>query len=475
MTVPLCIDCDGTLLRTDLLHEAVLRVLKRRPWLLFAMLRWWLAGKAVFKAEVARLAPLDPATLPYREEVLRLAEAARAGGRPVVLATAAHGTHADAVAAHLAGFDAVLATGTGGNLAARAKAEALVARYGHAGFDYVGDSRADLAVWGAARRGYVVAETGPLRRAFRRQGLTVEPLGTRPGRARALLKALRPHQWIKNCLVFLPPLAGHQFAPAVIADALLAFVAFSLGASAVYLLNDLLDIDADRRHPRKRLRPFASGALPVATGLVAVPVLLAASIGLAIATGPLFLAVLVLYGVLTTLYSFKLKQQVMVDVMLLALLYTMRIAGGAAATHVVPSFWLMAFSTFLFFSLALVKRYSELLPLLGRGDGAVAGRGYLASDLPVLMAAGVASGMSAVMVLAFYVDSDATRAMYPSAQAILLAPVLLLYWMARLWMKTHRGEVHDDPVVFAARDWQTLLIVAVMGVLFLLAGSRLLV
>lgn len=470
--IALCVDCDGTLVRTDLFHEALVRVLKRRPLLIFPMIGWLLAGRASFKAKIAALAPLEALDLPLRDEVMALIGQARADGRPIVLATAADRSHAEALAGHLGVFDLVLATGADGNFAAHVKASALRETFGAKGFDYIGDSRADLLVWAQARKAYVVG--GKVAGRIRRSGLDVERIDQGgSGSGRALVKALRPHQWLKNLLVFVPAAAGHALTVPVLTAAFFAFVAFSLCASAVYVLNDILDVDADRAHPRKRRRPFAAGTLSLKTGAMLAPALFVAALIIAWFVAPLFLIVLLGYTLLTTAYSVRLKQQVIVDVMLLGALYTMRIIGGSAATGVVPSFWLLAFSMFLFFSLALVKRYSELLPFVGQ-DKNLAGRGYRSSDLPVLMAAGVASGMNAVLVLAFYVDAPTTRAMYPSATAILVAPALILYWIGRLWMKAHRGEVHDDPVVFAARDWQTLVIAAMLGVLFVIAGSHLL-
>ena len=471
-TVPLCVDCDGTFIRTDLLHEAVLRILKRRVWMIVPMIGWLLAGKAAFKAKVAALAPLDPEALPLRQATRALIDQAHA----VILATAADRSHAGALAAHHPGlFDDLLATGDGINLSSSSKARALVARYGERGYDYVGDHEADVPVWKSARRAYVATPSGRFLRSLKRHGLEPLAVGDADSPLKPLIKALRPHQWMKNVLVFLPPAAAHSLVPHVLIEALIAFVAFSLCASSVYVLNDLLDLEADRRHKRKRNRPFASGALSVKAGLTMVPLLGIAAFALAATAGWLFVFTLFVYLVLTSLYSFRLKQQVIVDVILLAMLYTMRILGGAAATMISPSFWMLAFSMFLFFSLALVKRYSELIPLLTAGKADVlAGRGYRASDLPVLMATGVASGMMAVLVLAFYLDDARTRAIYPSRQFALLAPVLILYWISRLWMKTHRDEMHDDPVVFAARDWQTLVIVTLLAVLFGLATSHLL-
>jgi 4-hydroxybenzoate polyprenyltransferase len=472
--IPLCVDCDGTFIRTDLLHEAVLRILKRRVWMIGPMIGWLLAGKAAFKAKVAALAPLDPEALPLREATRALIDRTRAEGRPVILATAADHSHAEALAAHHpALFDDVMATGDGTNLSALSKARALVARYGERGYDYIGDAPADVAVWKSARRAYVAAPSRRFLRGLGRYGFVAEAVGEPESALKPMIKALRPHQWMKNALVFLPPAAAHSLVPVVLGKALIAFLAFSLCASSVYVLNDLLDLESDRRHKRKRKRPFASGALSVKAGLLMVPLLVIAAFVLAAAVGWLFAGTLFVYLVITSLYSFRLKQQVIVDVILLAMLYTMRILGGSAATLIPPSFWMLAFSMFLFFSLALVKRYSELIPLLTAGKSDVlAGRGYRASDLPVLMSVGVASGMLAVLVLAFYLDDARTRAIYPSVQLALLAPVLILYWVARLWMKTHRDEMHDDPVVFAARDWQTLVIVALLALLFGLASTH---
>lgn len=467
---PLCVDCDGTFARVDLFHEGLVRVLKQRPWLIFAMIGWLLAGRAAFKARIAAMAPLDPSVVPLRDEVVAVIRQARSEGRPVILATAADRSYAEVLARYTGMFDDVIASDGNHNLASHAKAEALVGRFGEGGFDYIGDSSADIAVWSKARRSLGVM-TPRLRRKAARAGVQVQEIARKPNAVPALIKAMRPHQWVKNLLVFLPPIAGHQFGFPVLLQAVLAFVSFSLCASSVYLLNDMLDVEADRRHKRKQRRPFASGALAMATGLKTAPILLLLSLLIAGCLGPIYFIVLAGYGIATTLYSFKLKQLVMVDVVLLALLYTVRIAGGAAATFVVPSFWLLAFSMFIFFSLALVKRYSELLPMVQQGGSTLAGRGYHASDLPLLMAIGVGAGLNAVLVIAFYVDSPTTRAMYPSTGAILLVPALMLYWVARLWTKAHRGEVHDDPVVFAARDWQTLIIGGLIGLLFALAST----
>jgi 4-hydroxybenzoate polyprenyltransferase len=293
------------------------------------------------------------------------------------------------------------------------------------------------------------------------------------GGVRAWMKALRLHQWLKNLLIFVPLLASGRFREAeLVGQAVLAFASFSLFASAVYVMNDMVDLQSDRLHRTKRNRPFASGTLPVAAGVAAVPVLLAASLGIALLIPSLFLAALLVYGAVTTLYSFVLKRQVIVDVMLLAGLYTMRILAGSAATDVRPSFWLLAFSMFIFLCLAMTKRYSELRQSIDK-DMPLSGRGYRPSDLPVVLALGSGSGLVAVLILALYTQSLVVPELYPQPEWIWLIPPLLLYWVARLWLKAGRGEIDDDPVLFAAKDWQSLTVGALTGILFLLARTGL--
>jgi 4-hydroxybenzoate polyprenyltransferase/phosphoserine phosphatase len=468
--LPLCIDCDGTLISTDLLHESVFKLLKSNPLALLLLPAWAMQGKASLKARLAERVSVDPATLPYVDAVVELAQRARAEGRTVVLATASHARPAQAVADHLGIFDEVLATQSHSNLKSDAKGAALVQRYGEQGFDYVGDSNADLPVWRLARRSIVVSTNQRLikkARAVSEVERVIEP--PRPG-WRDYLRALRLHQWLKNLLIFVPLFAAHrlQFG-AEFSQAVLAFLSFGLCASAVYVLNDLLDLDSDRRHVRKRTRPFAAGLIPIWHGAGMVPLLLASSVALASLLPWTFGAVLGAYFMCTLAYSLLLKRQVIVDVLVLAGLYTLRVIAGGAATLIVPSFWLLAFSMFIFLSLAMVKRYSEMLIVLQQQKEGAAGRGYLVQDLPVLMSVGTSSGLVAVLVFALYINNPETRSIYVQPLWLWLVPPLLLYWVSRVWMKAHRGEVDDDPVVFAIKDWQSLVIVTMAAVFFALA------
>jgi len=469
--LPLCVDCDGTLIRTDLLHESVLLLVKKSWFNIFRLPVWLLKGKAYLKHRVAERVELDPSSLPYNDEVLALTRQARADGRRTVLATASTRSLAEAVAAHAGVFDQVLATEEGANLAGANKAALLEQSFGKGGFVYAGNSRADLPVWASSGGAVVVSASSGLRQAAAKLAPIVHTISPAKPTLKVYVRAIRVHQWLKNLLVFIPLLAAHQTSNLqIVGAALMAFVAFGLCASAVYVINDLLDLPSDRVHARKRTRPFASGAVPIAQGVLMAPCLLVGAAVLCLQLPPLFAGALLAYFVTTCLYSFWLKNQVIVDVLLLASLYTSRIIAGAAATGIVPSFWLLAFSMFMFLSLAVVKRYSEMLVARQQNKDKAAGRGYLVSDLPVLMSLGTASGYSAILILALYVNSPDVAGLYSNRWALWMILPPLLYWISRTWMKAHRGELHDDPVVFAATDKQSWLIAVCVAVALWIAS-----
>ena len=465
----LAVDLDGTVLRTDSLWESLLVLLREQPLALVSVALALRQGRAAFKAQVAERVLPEVATLPLNEPLLAWLASERQAGRRLVLTTAADRRIAEAVAERVGLFDAVLASDAGCNLKGGAKAAELVARFGAGGFDYVGDAHADLPVWRAARRAVVVG--GPDVERAARQVSEVERVFPPGRRAATLLRALRPHQWAKNLLIFLPLLAAHRFDIVSLQAAVLAFVAFGLTASAVYTLNDLLDVGADRRHPRKCRRPFAAGDLPLAWGPpLAFALLTGAAVLSLLALPPLFSLVLGGYFLMTSAYSFGLKRRPVLDVLLLAALYTVRVIAGAAAVAMTPSFWLLALSMFLFLSLALSKRYTELDGLLQRGELTAAGRGWHVDDLPLVQTLGTSAGLVGVLVLALYIDSEPARQLYATPEILWLVCPLLLYWIARLWFKTHRGEMHDDPVVFALRDRMSLVVGALAVGIVLLAA-----
>ena len=460
-SIPLCIDLDGTLIRSDTLVESLLELLRRKPWVAAALPAWLASGRANFKARIAERTSISVELLPYREEVVSWARE-QSALRPVILVTAAHRKTAEAVARHLGFFSEVVATESV-NLKAERKAAALVARFGEKGFDYAGNDRPDVAVWGRARKAFVVGARASVAKAARASSEVAREFHGSPPLVRRLqswVRALRLYQWVKNLLVFVAPAAAHTLLepPTLLASAL-AFVSFCLAASGVYLLNDLLDLHSDRLHPRKRRRPFASGELPLAAGLTVAPLLLMAAMALAAGVGPVFAGVLIVYLVATTTYSFWLKRRLFIDVALLAALYTLRVVAGDAAVGLTLSFWLLAVCAYGFLGLALLKRYAELRDLGTAGSEGSAGRGYSAADVPVVLALGVGASLLATLVTALYIDSYASRALYSRPELLWALVGLMLLGAGRLWMKAGRGQMHDDPIVFVARDWPSIALV----------------
>lgn len=463
---PLVIDLDGTLLRSDLLIESWLAFLRDQPHRLLAPLQWLIQGKAILKRELAHATELDASVLPYDTAVLDLIATERCKGRRVVLATASHRTLAERVATHLALFDQVIATDAQRNLSAGTKRDALVEAFGHQGFDYAGNSASDLPVWSAARRAYLVNASASTERRARAVGNVSRVLCPHPPGIGDWIAELRLHQWLKNLLIFVPMLAAHRYADLRLAlDALLAFLCFGLCASSVYILNDLLDLREDRHHVHKRTRAFASGRLSVQSGLAVFPTLLAASFAIALWRLPLaFTAGLAAYYVLTLAYSMALKRRMVIDVIALAVLYTLRIVAGGIGLGIPLSFWLLGFSMFMFLSLAFAKRYAELFHMQTQGSAEkIRGRGYFPGDLQMIASLGAAAGYIAVMVLALYINDARTTQLYRQPEFIWLACPLLLTWISRVWMLAHRGTMHEDPVIFAVRDRTSLALGAAIA------------
>ncbi len=470
LSVPLCVDLDGTLIRSDLLLESLVLLIKRNPLYLLLVPFWLLRGKSVLKDEIASRVKLNPAALPYNQEFLKWLRAERSAGKSLWLCTAASHRLATAVAAHLGLFDGVIASDRNVNLAGSAKAAQLLERFGQSGFDYCGNERRDLLIWQHARGAVVVHGGAKLERDAARAANVVQSFPSHGRPLRAAIRALRPHQWAKNILIVVPLFAAHR-ADEIggLGAGLSAFVAFSLCASSVYLLNDLLDLEADRAHARKSKRPFAAGELSLLAGLVLAPCLLAVAVAIAAFLPPKFWLVLGTYYALTCGYSFVLKGLVLIDALALAGLYTLRIIAGSAAVGVPLSFWFLLFSVFLFLSLAFVKRFAELEALRRQQRLTAIGRGYHVEDLSLLQSLGTAAGYLSVLVLALYINSPEIQALYSRPKFIWILCVLMLYWTSRVWMIAQRGTMHDDPVVFALKDRQSLGIALVAAISVVLA------
>jgi len=467
---PLVVDLDGTLVETDLLIESIARLLRQEPLALFALPGWLLKGRAYLKRQIAQRVEIDPTLLPYRTALLDYVRAERDKGRSIVLATASDERFASQVAAHLKLFDRVLASDGVTNLSGAHKRARLVDQFGERGFDYVGNESRDLPVWSSARKAIVVNGSPRLLHAVARVAEYESAFDQRAARFSDYLSALRPEHWVKNILVFVPVFAAHQFFdPVLMARTVVAFVAFCCCASGGYLINDVLDLEADRRHPQKRLRPFASGRLPLAYALVMAPALIMLGFVLGALLSGVLLGVLALYLVLTLAYSLALKRVALLDILVLASLYTLRIVGGSAATAIPPSVWLLGFSMFLFTSLAFVKRYAELVLMRSVEGEHATGRGYVLSDAELLASKGTASGYAAVLVLALYIASGAVRTLYSRHELIWLVCPLLLYWLGYLWLVAHRGKMYHDPLVFALRDRTSRILILLMLATVLLA------
>jgi len=466
--IPLCVDLDGTLVRTDTLLEAAVALVKRNPAYALLFPLWLLRGRANLKAQITRRVTLDASRLPYNEELKEFLFKERQRGRRLILVTASNIRIARRVADHLGIFSAVFASDDLTNLSGSAKRRLLEQQFGLKGYDYAGNASVDLTIWSQANHAIVVNASARLVRRAQRLAPTTQ-IGTRALTFRTVARELRIHQWAKNVLIFVPLITSHQvFNVNAVLATLYAFLSFGLAASAGYLINDILDVENDRQHPKKRHRPLAAGDMSVQTALVLIPLCLIGSLALATLLPSMFMEVLLIYLAATLSYSLYLKQFALVDVILLAALYALRIYAGAVAIQVTPSQWLLLFSMFVFMSLALMKRFAELrgaAATLGP-QGSPAGRGYYPTDLEHIATVGTASGYIAVLVLALYISSHDVAALYNRAELLWLACPLMLYWISRAWLLAYRGRMNEDPVVFALKDSKSytvgLLLAAVM-------------
>lgn len=469
--MPLVVDLDGTLLKTDTLFESLLIYLRNNPLGIFRIPFWLAKGRAHLKRMLARHAPVDAATLPINEAVETFAAGEKVRGRSVWLATAADRQVADAVAERLKFFDGVLASDGHTNLKGANKAERLAAMFPD-GFAYAGDSSADLPVWSKAKEVIVVGASWWTTQAVLalRKPMHVFPATSQ---WRALLKCARPHQWAKNVLVFVPIILAGEIANlnALVAT-ILSFAALCLVASSTYIINDLWDLADDRQHWSKRKRPIASGKLPISTALLAAPVGLAAGLLLGLAATPAAAVALLAYLAVTLGYSFALKRIPVLDVTTLAGLFTLRLVLGIVSAHVFASPWLLTFSMLLFGSLCFAKRYVELEGWVAQGQQSVKSRGYQAEDLPLLTALGLSTGVGSVVIMTLYIVFDAFhRSFYGNTEWLWAFPIILFLWISRIWLMAGRKLLDDDPVAFALTDRPSLALGAAMVAVFLLAWS----
>jgi 4-hydroxybenzoate polyprenyltransferase/phosphoserine phosphatase len=466
----LVVDLDGTLIRSDMLLETFWQALSsgwRRPLAAITALP---AGRARVKRSLAEGSDVNVEILPYNQDVIAYVRKWKEHGGDAVLVTAADQTIADRIAAFLGIFDNVFGSDGTINLKGREKARFLVGRYGQGGFVYLADSAADLPVWKQSAKAITCNAGGRLRNLVERTAPKVEHISPPRRLARSVLDAMRPHQWSKNLLIFVPLILGHAFTGEALVSGAFGFLSFCLIASAVYVLNDLKDLDSDRRHPRKRNRPLASGALPLSYGMALVVGLLTLGVVAAFSLAQSFGLVVLGYIGLSSAYTWFLKRLAILDITVLSLLYSVRILAGSVATGVEVSIWLIAFSIFFFHSLAAVKRLVELVDLDNRGGQRAIGRRYVPADRQLMMQMAVSAGYVSVLILSIYIDSDAASEVYAQPMALWGICVVLLYWISRIVMIAERGVMHDDPVVFALNDRSSRLCLLVVLALLLIAS-----
>jgi 4-hydroxybenzoate polyprenyltransferase/phosphoserine phosphatase len=468
----LCIDVDGTLLRMDLLFESILLLVKHKPWLLLLMPLWLTKGKAYLKKQLASYVSLASVQLRMHDDLVRFLKVESENGRHLVLCSASDRSLVEQVANRLAFPVEVLASDGVVNLKGEKKAQALTERFGVRGFDYVGNGRADLPVWRQARQAIVVGASAYTEKTAREQGNVTMVFPETSSTVSTVARALRVHQWVKNILVFAPLVAAHQF---LNVDLILlttgACLAMCSCASGIYIINDLADIDSDRRHPFKRRRPFANGELPIATGLIMAPLLVGGGIALSLLLPWNATLILLSYVGLSTAYTYWLKEKLLADVITLAALYTIRIIMGGVAGGLLVSPWFLSFSLFLFISLAFIKRVTEMIQLSTREQKNAAGRGYYVSDTTTLAMLGIASGFLSCLVLSLYINGDSVRRLYAYPEWLWLLVPLLLYWIGRLWITTMRGQMTDDPIVYLFKDRRTYATIVFGGLILLLAKT----
>jgi 4-hydroxybenzoate polyprenyltransferase len=468
---PLVADLDGTLIQTDLLVESAIALIKRNILYILFFPIWLFKGKAKLKHEIATRVDLDATLLPYNREFLDYLNTEHSNGRELILATASNQRLAEVVSNNLGIFHNVLASNAEENLSGKKKREKLECLFGNGGFDYAANAMVDLDVWESADCAILVNPERGVHKALQHQNRISKVFNNRTNHPlRYYIKALRLHQWLKNILIFIPLFMAHKFNDILLLKhALIGFFAFGLCASSVYLLNDLLDLNDDRQHPTKKHRPFAAGSISIVNGTMLIPVLLLAAFSLALLLPRDFIAVLAFYYILTVLYSVYLKRSAPIDVLTLAVLYTTRIIAGSAAVGIMPSFWLLAFSMFLFLSLALIKRFTELMMVQQQEKTESLGRGYVTTDLEMLSQFGSSSAYMAVLVLALYVNSEDVQTLYTRPEWIWLLCPLVLYLVTRIWLLARRQLVDEDPVVFVIRDRHSQLLAGIGAFLLWLA------
>ena len=467
--IPLVVDLDGTLLHSDLLHEGIIILLRKNPFYFFPLLFWLLKGKVYFKNQIFNTVQLPYDLLPWNKKLIVFLKVESLKGRKLIVATASVNTHSQEILKVFPFFDEIYGTDTI-NLKGRNKLKFLVNKFGESGFDYIGNSSSDLTIFASSRYSYLVSPSKTLEKRTRKVSDLKYIWKHKKSTFREYVKAIRAYQWVKNVLVFIPLITSHSFySKSSVLEAISAFFAFSFTASAGYAINDLFDLNSDRSHPRKRFRSFASGRLSITSGILLTSLLFSAALVISSQLNLLFSIVLLGYFIVSFSYSLYLKRLVLYDVFILALLYSTRIIGGGEANHIPISFWLITFSTFLFLSLAFVKRFSELLKVNDTDGLKIRGREYNNGDLQLLQVMGIVSGFLSIVVFSLYINSPEVLQLYSNPKILWSISFLLLFWISRVWLKANRGEMTDDPIIFAIKDRSSYIIFLIIGLVMLIS------
>ena len=463
---PLCVDLDGTLIRTDLLFESFISHCKKNPFSIFKLTYYFFKSKSLLKSKLSGSNSIDVENLPYCPDVLAFLKE-ESKRRDLILVTGSNIIYAQKVANHLRIFQGVIASSEDINLTGSRKAKHLEAKYGLKGFDYVGNCSHDVPVWKSSHKGYSVVKNN-----WGLDNVDILPIKKNRFNFNVLTKLLRIHQWAKNILIFVPLILSHQFNSATnIMLALKAFISFCLMASSVYILNDILDVENDRKHPEKRFRPIPSGDIQLPIAITAFVLLSTSSVFMSLQLNSWTLALYPLfYLVLNLFYSAYLKQLLIVDICVLTSFYLIRLFYGGAATGFELSYWMVSFSFFIFFSLAVIKRYIEIHKLFHlQGRKSSTGRAYQFDDMPILLGIGIATGIASVIVLSLYFQFGAKQELYSNPKYLWGIEVLILVWICNIWVRAVRGKVDDDPVKFALTDKFSLVTAGFIVILGMMA------
>ncbi|MEZ4723624.1 MAG: UbiA family prenyltransferase [Candidatus Kapaibacterium sp.] len=467
----LCLDLDGTLIRSDALFESIFQMAKVNPFLLLLVPIWLLKGKPNLKEEINKRIDFNAKYLPYNQGLIDYAISEKSSGRKIYLATASHISIAQKVAEHLNFFDGVYATKDGYNLKSNKKAKILNQEFGKGNYVYAGDAKVDFNIWKDSAAAIVVSNKSSFIDDVRDKFNIEKEFYNKSNLFKSILKEIRVYQWVKNILLFLPIVLAHTVDNITdLTNVLIGFFSFSISASFVYVLNDLLDLDSDRNHPRKKNRPLASGDLPIQIGIALVPILFIIGVGLSLLLNFKFQLILLAYILITTAYSFSLKKIPILDIIILATLFTSRIVAGAFAANVYLSMWILAFSMFFFMNLAVLKRYTELLVMKKNKQIKAVGRGYHIEDMGLLLSIGPAAGFLSVLVFVLYIDSSQATGLYSEPLVLWLIAPVFLYWISRIWHLSVRGNMTDDPIVFTGKDKVSYIVGLIIFIIAFLAS-----